>query len=85
MPSELTFIVLLGVRMAVAAAFVVSASVVTERAGPVIGARKNGMRYDSAYSDLGVRDAEIKAHAEFRKHLYAYDVVPLAQRAAARA
>jgi salicylate hydroxylase len=30
------------------------------------GARENGMRYDSAYSDLGVRDAEIKAHAEFR-------------------
>ena len=48
-----------------------------------IGARKNGMRYDSAYSDLGVRDAEIAAHAEFRKHLYAYDVVPLAQQAAA--
>jgi salicylate hydroxylase len=48
-----------------------------------LGARKNGMRYDSAYSDLGVRDAEIKAHAEFRKHLYAYDVVPLAQQVAA--
>jgi hypothetical protein len=38
MPPELTFIVLLGVRMAVAAAFVVSASVITERAGPVVGA-----------------------------------------------
>jgi salicylate hydroxylase len=46
------------------------------------GARENGMRYDSAYSDLGVRDAEIKAHAEFRKRLYAYDVVPEAQAAA---
>ena len=31
------------------------------------GARENGMRYDSAYSDLGLRDAEITAHAEFRK------------------
>jgi len=40
------------------------------------GARENGMRYDSAYSDLGVRDAEITAHAEFRKRLYDYDVVP---------
>jgi salicylate hydroxylase len=47
------------------------------------GARENGMRYDSAYSDLGVRDAEITAHANFRKHLYAYDVVPEAQAAAA--
>jgi salicylate hydroxylase len=47
------------------------------------GARKSGMRYDSAYSDLGVRDAEIKAHAEFRKALYGYDVVPAAQAAAA--
>ena len=47
------------------------------------GARANGLRYDSAYSDLGLRDAEIKAHAEFRKALYAYDVVPEAQVAAA--
>jgi salicylate hydroxylase len=47
------------------------------------GARENGLRYDSAYSDLGLRDAEIKAHAEFRKQLYAYDVVPEAQAAAA--
>ena len=39
------------------------------------GARENGMRYNSAYSDLGVRDAEITAHAEFRKRLYDYDVV----------
>lgn len=43
------------------------------------GARQNGMRYDSAYSDLGVRDAEIRAHAEFRKTLYSHDVVPEAQ------
>ncbi|MGB7258396.1 MAG: FAD-dependent monooxygenase [Pseudolabrys sp.] len=47
------------------------------------GARENGMRYDSAYSNLGVRDAEIKAHAEFRKRLYAYDVLPEAEAAAA--
>ena len=38
MSPEFTFIVLLGVRMAVAAAFVVSASFVAERAGPAIGA-----------------------------------------------
>ena len=48
-----------------------------------LGARKNGMRYDSAYSDLGLRDAEITAHAEFRKTLYDHDVVPAAQAAAA--
>ena len=47
------------------------------------GARENGLRYDSAYSDLGVRDAEITAHAAFRKRLYDYDVVPEAQAAAA--
>jgi salicylate hydroxylase len=43
------------------------------------GARENGMRYDSAYSDLGVRDAEIAAHAAFRRKLYDHDVVPQAQ------
>ena len=47
------------------------------------GARENGMRYDSAYADLGVRDAEISAHAAFRRRLYAHDVVPEAQAAAA--
>ena len=47
------------------------------------GARANGVRYDSAYSDLGVRDAEITAHAAFRKRLYDHDVVPDAQAAAA--
>src|SRR5271167_2097227 len=47
------------------------------------GARENGLRYDSAYSDLGVRDAEITAHAEFRKRLYDHDVVPEAKAAAA--
>jgi salicylate hydroxylase len=48
-----------------------------------LGARQNGLRLDSAYADLSVRDAELAAHAEFRKHLYAYDVVPDARAAAA--
>jgi salicylate hydroxylase len=46
------------------------------------GARENGMRYDSRYSDLGLRDAEITAHAAFRKTLYDHDVVPGAEAAA---
>jgi salicylate hydroxylase len=40
-----------------------------------LGARQNGLRLDSA-ADLSVRDAELAAHAEFRKRLYTYDVVP---------
>ena len=47
------------------------------------GARENGMRYDSLYADLDVRDAEITAHAAFRKRLYDHDVVPEAQAAVA--
>jgi salicylate hydroxylase len=47
------------------------------------GARENGLRYDSAYSDLGVRDTEIAAHAAFRRTLYDHDVVPQAQAVAA--
>jgi salicylate hydroxylase len=47
------------------------------------GARENGLRYDSAYSDLRVRDAELAAHAAFRRRLYDHDVVPEAQAAAA--
>lgn len=46
------------------------------------GARENGLRYDSSYADLGVRDAEITAHAAFRRRLYDHDVVPEAQAAA---
>jgi salicylate hydroxylase len=46
------------------------------------GARENGLRYDSATSDLGVRDAEITAHAAFRRRLYDHDVVPEATAAA---
>ena len=38
MSPEFTFILMLGLRMAVAAAFVVTASFITERSGPVIGA-----------------------------------------------
>jgi len=49
-----------------------------------LGARKNGLRVDSmnAYADTSVRDAELTAHAQFRAHLYAYDVVPDAKAAA---
>ncbi|HEU0085302.1 MAG TPA: FAD-dependent monooxygenase [Bradyrhizobium sp.] len=43
------------------------------------GARENGLRYDSANPDLGVRDAELKAHAAFRRRLYDHDVVPEAE------
>jgi salicylate hydroxylase len=46
------------------------------------GARENGLRYDSNYSDLGLRDAELTAHATFRKELYDHDVVPESQAAA---
>jgi len=38
---------------------------------------------ESVQSDLRARDVELAAHAEFRKHLYAYDVVPHARAAAA--
>ena len=43
------------------------------------GARENGLRYDSFHSDLNLRDAEITAHAGFRRQLYDYDVVPEAR------
>jgi salicylate hydroxylase len=48
------------------------------------GARENGLRYDgtSGYADLAKRDAEIAAHANFRKKLYDFDVVPQAEEAA---
>jgi salicylate hydroxylase len=49
------------------------------------GARVNGLRVDSmlGYEDLEKRDAELTAHAAFRAELYAYDVVPEAEAAAA--
>jgi salicylate hydroxylase len=48
-----------------------------------LGARKHGLRVDSLSGDLGARDAELAAHADFRKQLYTYDVVPHARAAAA--
>lgn len=47
------------------------------------GARLNGLRVDSmlSYADLKKRDEELAAHADFRAHLYAYDVVPFAKAA----
>ena len=47
------------------------------------GSRQHGLRVDSAYADLALRDAELAAHAEFRKQLYSYDVVLHAKAAAA--
>lgn len=46
------------------------------------GARENGLRYDTMLGDAARRDAEITAHAGFRKRLYDHDVVPDAQKAA---
>ena len=43
------------------------------------GSRQNGLRYDSMYANLAVRDAELAAHAAFRRALYDHDVVPDAQ------
>jgi salicylate hydroxylase len=43
------------------------------------GARVNGLRVDSEVTDLKARDAQLVAHAEFRKQLYSYDVVPAAR------
>lgn len=39
-----------------------------------LGARANGNRYDSAYQDLSVRDAEIAASTRLRRWIYDYDV-----------
>lgn len=46
------------------------------------GARENGLRYDTFSGDVAKRDAEITAHAQFRKTLYDHDVVPAAKAAA---
>jgi salicylate hydroxylase len=48
-----------------------------------LGARQNGLRVDSADADLSARDAQLVAHAEFRKQLYTYDVITDARTAAA--
>ena len=37
-------------------------------------ARKNGLRYDSKYADLGQRDREIANSAQLRRSLYDYDI-----------
>ncbi|MSQ63071.1 MAG: 2-polyprenyl-6-methoxyphenol hydroxylase [Betaproteobacteria bacterium] len=44
-----------------------------------LGARKHGLRVDSMVDDLTKRDADLVAHAEFRRQLYSYDVVPYAK------
>jgi len=49
-----------------------------------LGARQHGLRVDSLSGDLGQRDAELAAHAQFRAQLYSYDVVPNAKAAAVR-
>ena len=46
-----------------------------------LGARKHGLRVDSMVDDLKKRDADLVAHAEFRRQLYSYDVVPYAKAA----
>ena len=68
---------------AVPAALVAYGRLRRERVAEIqLGARKHGLRVDSDYADLAVRDAELAAHGEFRKHLYSYDVVPHATAAA---
>jgi salicylate hydroxylase len=44
-----------------------------------LGARKHGLRVDSMVDDLEKRDADLVAHAEFRRQLYSYDVVRYAK------
>jgi salicylate hydroxylase len=67
-------------RKAAPAALIAYERLRRERVAQVqLGARQNGLRYDSAYADLGIRDAEIAAHAAFRKRLYDHDVVPEAK------
>ncbi|MFZ5691730.1 MAG: FAD-dependent monooxygenase [Pseudomonadota bacterium] len=44
-------------------------------AGVQRGARENGLRYDTMNGDVAKRDAEIVAHASFRRTIYDHDVV----------
>jgi len=61
---------------AIPAALLVYERLRRERVAEVqAGARKHGLRVDSASGDLAKRDAELAAHAEFRKALYTYDVL----------
>jgi len=39
------------------------------------GSRANQLRYDSAYEDLAVRDAEIAASTSLRSWIYDHDVL----------
>jgi salicylate hydroxylase len=52
-------------------------------AGVQRGARENGLRYDTMHGDVAKRDAEIVAHASFRKTIYDHDVVVGAKEIAA--
>jgi salicylate hydroxylase len=71
-------------KTAVPAALLAYEKLRRERVAEVqLGARTHGLRVDSAYTDLALRDAELAAHAEFRKQLYSYDVVPHAKAALA--
>ena len=73
-------------RSSVPAALLAYEKLRRERVAEVqLGARQNGLRVDSIseYADLKLRDAELTNHAEFRKHLYAYDVLPEAEAVAA--
>ena len=64
-------------RTTVLAALLVYERLRRERTARVqSGARENGLRYNSLHADLNRRDAEIAAHAEFRRNLYDHDVVP---------
>jgi salicylate hydroxylase len=52
-----------------------------ERTGAIqSGARENGLRYDSSYEDLAVRDAEIAASVRFRCWIYDHDALAEAER-----
>ena len=52
-----------------------------ERTGAIQrGARENGLRYDSSYEDLAVRDAEIAASVRFRCWIYDHDALAEAER-----
>jgi salicylate hydroxylase len=70
-------------RNTVATALLAYEALRRDRVGSIQrGARENGLRYDSANPDLAARDAQIAAHAAFRRRLYDHDVVPEAEAAA---
>ena len=72
-------------RNTVAAALMAYEGLRRERVASIQrGARENGLRYNSTNPDLSVRDAQIAAHAAFRRRLYDHDVVPEAEAAALR-